>query len=132
MKVYKQDGKFYQEDNGVVVELIPNKDYYVKLAPNTCNREWTSCKKVDAAPNQCIDYGDEVRVARVLGPYTNKKPLTSYLTDEERAIYDDLIAKCLERKKAEQSKPLSELEKLERRLKAATEAYEKALKASKQ
>lgn len=112
MKVLKIDGSFYMDDNGVTTELVPNADYYVKLPANTCNRVWVSCAKVDKAPGQCIDYGDEVKQARVLGPRSEQtKKLMDYATDEERATIEAILSRCRERKAADKPAPKTELEK---------------------
>lgn len=116
MKVYKQNDAFYMEDNNQVVALTPNKDYYLKLPANTCNRVWVSCKKVDEAPNQCVDYGEDVKQARILGPRTEQsKKLLDYATDEERATIEAILNKCKERKANDKPAPISELEKAQRR-----------------
>lgn len=112
MKVYKEEGKFYMDDNGNIVAIEPNKDYYLKLPSNSCNRVWVSCAKVDKANNQCIDYGNEVKQARVLGPHDGQsKKLMDYATKEERDIIDDILMKCRERKAADKPAPKTELEK---------------------
>jgi hypothetical protein len=112
MKVYKKDGKFFMEDEQNVVQLTPNDDYYLKLPNNSVNRIWVSCKKIDAAPLQCVDYGSEVKVARVIGPrQENSKKLIDYATDEEKKLIEGIMEKCKERKNAEKKVPMSELEK---------------------
>jgi heterodisulfide reductase subunit B len=112
------------EDNNQTVALTPNKDYYLKLPTNSCNRVWVSCKKVDEAPNQCVDYGDEVKVARVLGQRTEAtKKLIDYATEEERMLIEEIMNKCKERRdlEKEMNKPtaMSELEKAQRRAERA-------------
>lgn len=118
MKVYKKEGKFVMEDQGKVVELTPNADYYLKLPVNTCNRVWVSCAKVDKAPGQCIDYGAEAKVARVLGPRegnVERKPLEDYLDEKDRKTYLALIEKAkAARTAANKKQPTSELEKAQR------------------
>lgn len=118
MKVYKKEGKFVMEDQGKVVELTPNADYYLKLPVNTCNRVWVSCAKVDKAPGQCIDYGAEAKVARVLGPRegnVERKPLEDYLDEKDRKTYLALIEKAKAAKAAANKKqPMTELEKAQR------------------
>lgn len=112
MKVFKLNNAFYMEDNNVTVKLTPNKDYWLKLPTNTCNRVWVSCKKVDNTPNQCVDYGDDVKVARVLGPRSEQsKKLLDYATDEERATIEAILTACKERKAADKPAPKTELEK---------------------
>lgn len=112
MKVFKLNDAFYMEDNNTTVELAPNADYYVKLPANSCNRVWVSCAKVDKSPNQCIDYGDEVKQARTLGPRSEQsKKLLDYATDDEKATIEAILAKCKERKAADKPAPKTELEK---------------------
>ena len=117
MKVYKKEGKFFMEDNGNVVEVTPNKDYWLKLPANSCNRVWTNCAKVDKAANQCVDYGDEVKVPRTITgrSTTERKPLEDYLSEEDRKTYLALIEKAKKaREEATKKKPLTELEKAQR------------------
>ena len=112
MKIYKNNNEFMMEDNGVITILTPNKDYYLKLPTNSCNSVWVSCKKVDDAPNQTIDYGNDVKTPRVLGPRSEQaKKLIDYATDEERALIDEILAKCKERKAADKPAPKTDLEK---------------------
>lgn len=100
MKVYVNNGKYFMDDNGTVTELVPNKDNYLALPTNSCNRKWVSTAKVDKKGT--IDFGDEVKTPRVLGPRTEKTVDTdlgkfhiiAYLNDEDRAAYDALIAKA--------------------------------------
>lgn len=117
MKVYKEAGKFFMEDKGNVVEVTPNKDYWLKLPTNSCNRVWTNCAKVDKAPNQCVDYGDTVKLPRTITgrSTTERKPLEDYLNEEDRKTYLALIEKA-KAAKAEATKkvPLTELEKAQR------------------
>lgn len=124
MKVYLNNGKFFMDDNGNVVELVPNEDNYLKLPENSCKRQWVSGSKVEKAPGQCVDYGTEVKEARVLGPKTSSTPKVStkgwmeYLTDEEKALYEELKVKAerrmkiaqLKAQKAEWERQLAELE----------------------
>ena len=112
MKIYKLNDAFYMQDGDAQVELTPNKDYYLKLPANSTNRVWVSCAKVDKAPNQCIDYGEDVKQARTLGPRSEAtKKLIDYATDDERATIEAILAKCKERKAADKPAPKSELEK---------------------
>ena len=117
MKVYKKEGKFFMEDNGNVVEVTPNKDYWLKLPANSCNRVWTNCAKVDKAANQCVDYGDEVKVPRTITgrSVAERKPLEDYLSEEDRKTYLALVEKAKKaREEATKKKPLTELEKAQR------------------
>ena len=117
MKVYKKEGKFFMEDNGNVVEVTPNKDYWLKLPANSCNRVWTNCAKVDKAANQCVDYGDEVKMPRTITGRSavERKPLEDYLSEEDRKTYLALVEKAKKaREEATKKKPLTELEKARR------------------
>ena len=117
MKVYKKEGKFFMEDKGNVVEVTPNKDYWLKLPTNSCNRVWVSCAKVDKATNQCVDYGDEVKVPRTITgrSATERKPLEDYLDEKDRKTYLALVEKAKKaREEATKKKPLTELEKAQR------------------
>ena len=117
MKVYKKEGKFFMEDQGSVVEVTPNKDYWLKLPANSCNRVWTNCAKVDKAANQCVDYGDEVKVPRTITGRSavERKPLEDYLSEEDRKTYLALVEKAKKaREEATKKKPLTELEKAQR------------------
>lgn len=117
MKVYKKEGKFFMEDQGNVVEVTPNKDYWLKLPANSCNRVWTNCAKVDKAANQCVDYGDEVKVPRTITGRSaiERKPLEDYLSEEDRKMYLALVEKAKKaREEATKKKPLTELEKAQR------------------
>ena len=117
MKVYKKEGKFFMEDKGNVVEVTPNKDYWLKLPANSCNRVWTNCAKVDKAANQCVDYGDEVKMPRTITgrSVAERKPLEDHLSEEDRKTYLALVEKAKKaREEATKKKPLTELEKAQR------------------
>ena len=117
MKVYKKEGKFFMEDQGNIVELTPNKDYWLKLPANSCNRVWTNCARVDKAIDQCVDYGDEVKMPRVVTGRSNveRKPLEDYLEGDDRKLYLEQVEKAKKaREEANKKKPLTKLEKAQR------------------
>ena len=117
MKVYKKEGKFFMEDQGNIVELTPNKDYWLKLPSNSCNRVWTNCARVDKAIDQCVDYGDEVKMPRIVTGRSNveRKPLEDYLEGDDRKLYLELVEKAKKaREEANKKKPLTKLEKAQR------------------
>lgn len=118
MKVFKKDNCFWMDDNGTVTQLTPDKWYYLTLPANSVNRKFVSCKKVDKAPNQTIDYGNIVKESRTLGPQ-NRKNIMDYMSDEDKATYLAILERAKKAKEAA-SKPMTELEKAQR-------AYEKAL-----
>lgn len=116
MKVYKKEGKFFMEDQGNIVELTPNKDYWLKLPTNSCNRVWTNCARVDKAIDQCVDYGDEVKVPRVVTGRSSveRKPLEDYLSEDDRKLYLELVEKAKKAREEANKKPLTKLEKAQR------------------
>ena len=129
MKIYKTNDTFYMEDNDTIVELSPNKDYFLKLPENSVNRVWVSCRKVDNAPNQTIDYGDIVKTPRTLT--TSKRPLEDYLNDEDKAMYLALIEKAKKAREEATKKPMTEEEKLKAKIAKYQAQYEALLAKSK-
>ena len=129
MKIYKTNDTFYMEDNNTIVELSPNKDYFLKLPENSVNRVWVSCKKVDKAPNQTIDYGDIVKTPRTLT--TSKRPLEDYLNDEDKATYLALIEKAKKAREEATKKPMTEEEKLKAKIAKYQAQYDALLAKSK-
>ena len=129
MRIYKTNDTFYMEDNDTIVELSPNKDYFLKLPENSVNRVWVSCKKVDKAPNQTIDYGDIVKTPRTLT--TSKRPLEDYLNDEDKAVYLALIEKAKKAREEATKKPMTEEEKLKAKIAKYQAQYEALLAKSK-
>ena len=129
MRIYKTNDTFYMEDNNAIVELSPNKDYFLKLPENSVNRVWVSCKKVDKAPNQTIDYGDIVKTPRTLT--TSKRPLEDYLNDEDKAMYLALIEKAKKAREEATKKPMTEEEKLKAKIAKYQAQYEALLAKSK-
>lgn len=133
MKVYCKNEKFFMDDQGRIVELTPNEDYYLKLPSNSVNRVWVSCAKVLKQPNQILDYGDEVKEPRILGSrneLTPRKGLEEYLEGEDKETYLKLVEKAkANRAEANKKAPMTELEKTERkieRLMAKIESLKKA------
>lgn len=123
MKVYLNNGTYFMDDNGNVVALTPNDDRYLKLPANSVNRTWVSCAKIDKAPNQCVDYGEDVKVARTLtsrGESTPRKGLEEYLEGDDRETYLKLVEKAKANREAANKKaPMTEIEKAQRRLERA-------------
>lgn len=115
MKIYKQEDKFFMEDQGNIVEVTPNKDYWLKLPANSCNRVWVSCAKVDKAADQCVDYGTIVKQPRTVTEASHKK-LEDWLNDEDRATYLALIEKAQKAKENAKRKPMSDLEKAQKQV----------------
>lgn len=121
MRMYKEGEKAYLEDNGEIVEVTKtwfekakNKWWYI-LPKNSLNRTYVSVDKLER--EQEIDLGDTVHVKKVLS--TSGKSLQEYMTEDEKAQYDEaqvVIASieqaCKERKAADKVAPKTEKEKL--------------------
>ena len=129
MRIYKTNDTFYMEDNNTIVELSPNKDYFLKLPENSVNRVWVSCRKVDNAPNQTIDYGDIVKTPRTLT--TSKRPLEDYLNDEDKAMFLALVEKAKKAREEATKKPMTEEEKLKAKIAKYQAQYDALLAKSK-
>lgn len=130
MKVYLSNNKYFMDDNGNVVELTPNDDRYLKLPANSVNRVWVSCAKVDKSPNQCIDYGDDVKVARTLNTteHAPRKGLEEYLEGKDKETYLKLVEKAKAKRDAANKKaPMTDVEKAQRKLERAQAELAKLL-----
>ena len=102
-----------------VTELDPNNPKSLKLPENPSNRKYLSIERVEKAPNQTYELTP--KEPRKNGPIERapKKPDRDYLSDEDKLIYDDLMTKIREAKeleKAEKNRPLTEAEKLMRKI----------------
>lgn len=119
IKIYTQNEKFYMEDltNHTTVELTEKVDdgKTLKLPENSANRKYCSVEK--ASKGITLEYKE----AKTFGPreksdapksQTSKAPklneLVELLTDEERAIYKELMDKAAAR--LAQKKKLEALE----------------------
>ena len=103
-----------------VTELDPNNPKSLKLPENPSNRKYLSIERIEKAPNQTYELTPEE--ARKNGPIERspKKPDRDYLSDEDKLIYDNLMTKIRDAKEAEKEarrpKPLTEAEKLMRKI----------------
>ena len=102
-----------------VTELDPNNPKSLKLPENPSNRKYLSIERIEKAPNQTYELTP--KEARKNGPIERapKKPDRDYLSDEDKLIYDNLMTKIREAKeaeKAQKNRPLTEAEKLMRKI----------------
>ena len=103
-----------------VTELDPNNPKSLKLPKNPSNRQYLSIERIEKAPNQTYEL--TTKEARKNGPIERapKKPDRDYLSDEDKLIYDNLMNKIRDAKEAEKEarrpKPLTEAEKLMRKI----------------
>ena len=89
----------------VVHENKTGKDWIV-LPENSANRKVVDLAKVTEQPLE-LNY----RETRVVGPRGSGKKLEDYMTPEERATVDAIMAACRERKLADKPQPKTELQK---------------------
>ena len=102
-----------------VTELDPNNPKSLKLPENPSNRKYLSIERIEKSPNQTYELTP--KDPRKNGPIerTPKKPDRDYLSDEDKLIYDNLMNKIKEAKeleKAQKNRPLTEAEKLMRKI----------------
>ena len=102
-----------------VTELDPNNPKSLKLPKNPSNRQYLSIERIEKSPNQTYEL--TTKEPRKNGPIerTPKKPDRDYLSDEDKLIYDELMNKIKEAKeleKAQKNRPLTEAEKLMRKI----------------
>ena len=102
-----------------VTELDPNNPKSLKLPENPSNRKYLSIERIEKSPNQTYEL--TTKEPRKNGPIerTPKKPDRDYLSDEDKLIYDNLMRKIREAKeleKAQKNRPLTEAEKLMRKI----------------
>ena len=102
-----------------VTELDPNNPKSLKLPKNPSNRQYLSIERIEKSPNQTYEL--TTKEPRKNGPIERapKKPDRDYLSDEDKLIYDNLMNKIKEAKeleKAQKNRPLTETEKLMRKI----------------
>lgn len=102
-----------------ITELDPNNPKSLKLPKNPSNRQYLSIERIEKSPNQTYEL--TTKEPRKNGPIerTPKKPDRDYLSDEDKLIYDNLMNKIKEAKeleKAQKNRPLTEAEKLMRKI----------------
>ena len=100
-----EDGDNIVELTKVVHENKTGKDRIV-LPENSSNRKVVDLAKVTEQPLE-LNY----RETRVVGPKGSGKKVEDYMTPEERATVDTIMAACRERKLADKPQPKTELQK---------------------
>lgn len=110
------------DDDGVVTDLTEKMRYvdkrrpdtlYYHLPENSANRHYIAADKLK--DGLVLEY----KASNPTGPRGSGKTLEDYMTENEKAIataYAQMIEEVKARKKAEESKPLSEIEKLQREI----------------
>ena len=108
-------------------EKSKNK-WHIVLGPNSANRkyiahnEFYAKAKEDEAGNLVYIVSDKTSGPRTIGTAQPDKKLVPFMTDEEKADYEAIIARAIERRNAEKeankSVPLTDEEKLAKRIAA--------------
>lgn len=124
--------KFVDDQGNETVKTIdrfyPGEPTTLVLPENPANRKYFSTKKLEEIGDDGLEltYKESKTYGpRLPGESSPRKPLEDWLTEDERKVYDELMAKARERRAEAQKKPtLTPVEKAKR-------AYEKALEALK-
>lgn len=106
-----------------ITDVVKNDPKVLVLPTNPSNRKYFTKTKVGDGDLE-LSYKASITLGPRIGEPSQRKSLVEYLTEEEKAIYDDLMAKA----KARRDRPMTDLEKAELAYKKALEKYE-ALKA---
>lgn len=131
----KEDDGVYLVDNGVKGEQpvpITKDGICYQLPANSSNRKWYNIKKADkefetaGADGIYLTYKASVKIGARGAKLPNEK-LIAYLNEEDKAEYEAIITRAREAMAADKAKPMTELEKAERKAAKAREAYEKLL-----
>ena len=102
-----------------VTELDPNNPKSLKLPENPSNRKYLSIERIEKSPNQTYELTTKEPRKNGHTERAPKKPDRDYLSDEDKLIYDNLMNKIKEAKeleKAQKNRPLTEAEKLMRKI----------------
>lgn len=96
-----------------------NEPFTLILPENPSNRKYFNSKKVDAAGGEIeLSYKETRHLGEKTSTSTPKTPKTDkireYLTDDERAVYDDLIKKA--QRRIERAALIAEIENLQKAL----------------
>ena len=94
-------------------EKSKNK-WHIVLAKNSANRKYVAHNEffTKAEDGEYV-VEDKTTGPRVLGTSQPDKALVPFMTDEEKADYDAIIARALERREEAKAKPLTADEKIE-------------------
>ena len=110
-----------------ITDITKDGKSYI-LPDNPSNRHFWAISRVQDEPVE-LTYKE----SKTFGPRDNSQPrkkLEDYLTDEEKAIIEDLMNKAKARKEADKPKPLTEVEKAKIAAQKAQAKYEALLAKS--
>lgn len=138
VSVIMEGEEFFLVDNGVKSGPLKTSPYqhrfHIHLIPNTSNRKLldrdTTRTMIEKDGKRDLTYKATVVIGSV-GSKTPNEKLTSYLSEEDQAIYNAIIARAREAYEAAKAKPMTEAEKLEAKIKAMMAKLEKLEAAAK-
>ena len=91
--------------------------WHIVLGPNSANRKYIAHNEFFAkAEDDTYIVEDKTTGPRVLGTSEPDKKLVPFMTDEDRATYEAIIARAKENRDAQKNKPLTEEEKLQKQI----------------
>jgi hypothetical protein len=91
--------------------------WHIVLGPNSANRKYIAHNEFFAkAEDDTYIVEDKTTGPRVLGTSEPDKKLVPFMTDEDRAAYEAIIARAKENRDAQKNKPLTEEEKLQKQI----------------
>lgn len=92
--------------------------YHIVLGKNSANRKYIAwnefANKQDE--NGVYTVEDKTTGPRVLGTAQPDRKLVTYMSEEDKAEYDAIIARAIENRNSQKEQPLSEEEKLEKQI----------------
>lgn len=101
---------------------------WIALTENKANRQWLSLAKAEAEIAKNGEMALYYKATKKYGPIGDRLPnakLISYLSEEDQAEYKEIIERAKAAKAADRVKPLTEREKLERKIASAKAALAK-------
>lgn len=122
IKLINEDGPIFEALDLATGEAVATKNWFEKskdkwhivLASNSANRKYIAHNEFFAKANEG-EYivEDKTTGPRVLGTAQPDKGLVPFMTEEDKAEYDGIIARAMENRDAQKNTPMSEEEKLE-------------------
>ena len=136
-KIVLEDDGFHVVDNdgtmGPVCKYCDEGDKTIVLTPNAANRKWANRAKALEACEKDGFFPLTYKATRTIGSTGTRLPnekLIAYLPEELQEEYKAIIARAIEARDAAKAKPLTEKEKLEKKIKKAQEALAKLMAAA--
>jgi len=98
-------------------EKSKNK-YHIVLGPNSSNRKYVAWNEFANNQDENGEYlvEDKIGGPRTLGTSQPDKKLIPFMTEEDKALYDEIIERAIANKASQKKQPLSEAEKLEKQI----------------